>query len=267
MRRVGPACMGLAFLACLAMLGIGQPDEPPAPKDETVRVLVFSKTAGFRHDSIPAGIKAMRGICEREGFEVDATEDSGVFTDENLERFGVIVFMNTTGDVLNDEQQGAMERFIRVGKGFVGVHAASDTEYDWAWYGDLVGARFAHHPAIQEAVVIVEDDAHPSTSHLAYDTWTRRDEWYDFKESPRKERRGVLLRVDESSYEGGRMGEDHPIAWHQEFDGGRSWYTAMGHTKASYTEEAFVAHLRGGLMWAAGVSDEAKPDEPKKEQP
>jgi type 1 glutamine amidotransferase len=218
-------------------------------------VLIFSKTAGFRHDSIPDGITCLKQICRKEGFDPDATEDASLFTDEILKAYDVIVFLNTTGDVLNDEQQAAMERFIKRGGGFVGVHAASDTEYDWAWYGGLVGAYFKCHPAIQPAQLNVLDSDHLATKHLPK-AWQRADEWYDFKAPPASVRR--LIEIDESTYKGATMGKDHPMSWCHEYDGGRAFYTALGHTKESYAEPQFVEHLRGAILWAANRGSAAK---------
>ncbi len=227
---------------------------PPSPEQHKppadFRVMVFSKTAGFRHDSIPAGIEAIRELGKDGNFEVEATEDAEAFTRENLERFAAVVFLNTTGDVLARAQEEAFEAFISSGGGYVGVHSAADTEYDWEWYGSLVGAYFKTHPKIQEGVNVVEDRTHPSTHHLP-DRWRRTDEWYCYRSSPR-ERVRVLVSLDETTYEGGSMGADHPISWCQEFGGGRSWYTGGGHTAESYSEPSFSAHLLGGILWAAG---------------
>lgn len=228
----------------------GPPSDEERKTPADFRVLVFSKTAGFRHDSIPAGIAAIRELGKAGSFEVEATEDAGAFTRENLERFAAVVFLNTTGDVLARAQEEAFEAFISEGGGYVGVHSAADTEYDWEWYGSLVGAYFKTHPKIQEGVNVVEDRSHPSTHHLP-DRWRRTDEWYCYRSSPR-ERVRVLVSLDETTYEGGSMGADHPISWCQEFGGGRSWYTGGGHTAESYTEPAFSAHLLGGILWAAG---------------
>ncbi len=217
-----------------------------------VSVLVFSKTAGFRHDSIPAGIAAVEQLGEDHGFEVTATEDASVFTDSGLEPYDAVVWLSTTGDVLDTDQQAAFERYIQGGGGYAGVHAASDTEYDWPWYGGLVGSYFASHPHNQDATVDIEDHDHPSTAHLD-DSWTRYDEWYNFQDNPR-DAVHVLASLDESSYDpgNGAMG-DHPIVWCQAYDGGRSWYTGMGHTQESYSEPEFVQHLLGGIEYAAGL--------------
>lgn len=214
------------------------------------RVLVFSKTAGFRHDSIETGIEAIKELGKTNGFKVDATENIEAFqSDDNLRKYKVIVFLNTTGDVLNMMEEKAMEEWYSQGRGFVGVHAAADTEYDWKWYGQLVGAYFKSHPAVQEAKVKVEDHDHPSTAHLPKE-WTRTDEWYDYRAIPRGTR--ILASLDTASYQGHKMGEHHPIAWCQEFGGGRSFYTGGGHTKESYADENFRKHLVGGIRWAAG---------------
>ncbi|MEE6260404.1 ThuA domain-containing protein [Plantactinospora sonchi] len=239
---------------------VGQPLAAPAPAPapapaEPFSVLVFSKTAGFRHDSIPAGIAAIRQLGTEHGFTVDATEDAGAFTEQNLARYQAVVWLSTTGDVLDADQQTAFERYIQAGGGYAGVHAASDTEYDWPWYGDLVGAYFASHPANQQATVKVEDHAHESTKSLP-DTWSRYDEWYNFRDNPRADVH-VLASLDETSYSpgSGAMGHDHPFAWCQDYDGGRAWYTAGGHTQQSYAEPEFLAHLLGGIQTAAGVVD------------
>lgn len=153
--------------------------------------------------------------------------------------------------MLDDEEQLSFERYIRAGGGYAGIHAASDTEYEWPWYGGLVGAYFDRHPAVQSATQIVEDGLHASTVHLKAN-WTRTDEWYDFRSNPRA-RVNVLLRLDENTYSGGAMGADHPSAWYHVYDGGRSWYIGGGHTSESYAEPDFRAHLLGGLQYAAGV--------------
>jgi type 1 glutamine amidotransferase len=212
------------------------------------RVLVFSKTAGFRHDSIPTGVAAIKELGAERGWTVEATEDASVFTTANLAKFDVVVFLCTTGDVLNEAQQGAFESFIRSGGGYAGVHAASDTEYDWPWYGELVGAYFKRHPQIQQADIHVEDSAHPSTSFLPK-LWQRVDEWYDFRVNPRSKVR-VLANLDEKSYKGGEMG-DHPVVWCHDFQGGRAWYTEFGHTKESYSELLYRRHLAEGILWAS----------------
>ncbi len=216
-------------------------------------VLVFSKTAGFRHGSIPAGIAAIQQLGSDNGFEVTATEDAGAFTDENLAQYEAVVWLSTTGDVLNDDQQAAFERYVQSGGGYAGIHAASDTEYDWPWYGELVGAYFSAHPQNQDATIKVEDHVHESTAHLPA-RWDRFDEWYNFRTNPRDSVH-VLASLDETTYSAGSgaMGAEHPTAWCQVYDGGRSWYTGGGHTDQSYAEPEFLQHLLGGIQTAAGV--------------
>jgi cytochrome c len=223
-----------------------------------VRVLVFSKTAGFRHASIPAAISTIQSIGQENGFEVVATEDAAQFTTETLSLYRAVIFANTTGDILNDEQQFAFENYIRSGGGFVGIHSAADTEYDWPFYAGLIGAHFHSHPAIQPATLIIENTQHESTRHLPL-LWMRTDEWYNFQMNPRANVT-VLLRIDESTYTGGTMGIDHPLAWYRPYEGGRAWYTAGGHTTESYSEPLFRDHLKGGVLWAAGVKSNI-PDE------
>ena len=264
-RRLAAPVLGITV--GIVLVAAGAPDHPwsqdqpsttprrPGPRlahpsEGDPVVMVFSRTMGFRHGSIPSGIKAMREIGKEFGFRVEATEDPTWFRPEMLARFAGVVFLNTTGDVLDDEQQKCFESFIRGGGGYVGVHSAADTEYDWPWYGRLVGGWFKTHPAIQRADVNVENRRFPATSFLP-ETWSRTDEWYVYRENPRP-RVNVLLSLDESTYEGGGMNGDHPIAWYQDFDGGRAFYTGGGHTKDSYAEPLFRRHLGEAVMWAAG---------------
>jgi len=225
--------------------------------DSLPRVLVFSRTTGFRHLSIPDGIAAIRALGT-DRWCVDATEDPAVFTADNLRRYRAVVFLSTTGNVLDDAQQKAFEEYLRAGNGWVGIHAAADTEYEWPWYGKLVGAWFKGHPRNQQATVNVEDRTHRSTAMLPAE-WKRLDEWYSFRSNPRSDVR-VLASLDEKSYDPEKvpMG-DHPIAWYHEFDGGRAWYTALGHTKESYAEKLFLEHVREGIEWAAGIPAKAGP--------
>lgn len=237
----------LSIAMALSPTGASFADDAPA-----FAVLVFSKTAGYRHDSIPAGIDAIRALGAQHGFTVDATEDENAFTDANLARYREVVFLSTTGEVLGADGRAAFERFIHDGGGFAGIHAASDSGYEWPWYGGLVGAYFQRHPAIQPAILQVVDASYPSTRGLPV-RWKRIDEWYDFRAEP-DPAITVLLRIDEASYAGGRMGARHPMAWQHDYDGGRAWYTALGHTIASYSEPLFLEHLRGGILWAAGAA-------------
>lgn len=216
------------------------------------KVLVFSATAGFRHDSITNGLATIQALGVTNGFTVDATEDATKFNDANLAQYKAVIFLCTTGEVLtNSTQEAALQHFIEAGGGWVGIHSAADTEYSWAWYGGLMGAYFLSHPAIQQATVKVPDRVDPSTKILPK-RWVRTDEWYNFQTNPRGAVH-VLATLDESTYAGGSNGFDHPISWSHNYDGGRAWYTGMGHTPESYNEPLFQAHLLGGIQFAAGV--------------
>ena len=222
-------------------------------KDATnARVLVFSKTAGYRHASIAKGKLAIQELGKKYGFLVDTTENADVFTDNDLKKYAAVVFLCTTGDVLNYRQEVALQRFIQAGGGFAGIHAAADTEYDWGWYGDLNGAWFASHPEIQPASLKVVDNTHASTEALPAN-WKRTDEWYNYKKLSNELK--VLLTIDETSYTGGTMGSNHPIAWYHEFDGGRAFYTGLGHTEESYSDSLFLKHILGGIQYAIGKND------------
>ena len=179
-------------------------------------------------------------------FLVDHTEDSLQFTEENLKQYDLVIFLNTTGDVLNNDQQEVFKNYLTNGGSFMGVHSATDTEYNWPWYGKMIGAYFINHPKQQEAKLDVVMKNHPSTSHLP-DRWVHFDEWYNYKDlNPDV---NVLINLDESSYEGGTNGKNHPIAWFQEFEGGRVFYTGLGHTKEAYSDENFKKHLLGGIYY------------------
>jgi type 1 glutamine amidotransferase len=247
----------LLMLAALACGSTGPqsitPNTISSPSSQvaspTYSILAFSKTEGFRHDSIPAGIAAIQALGRQLGFAVDASENSALFADESLQKYKAVVFLSTTGDVLNSDQQAAFERFIRGGGGFVGIHSAADTEYDWPFYAGLIGAYFAGHPDIQTATIRVEAPQHPSTSGLPA-SWTRRDEWYNFQKNPRGTV-DVLATIDERTYSGGTMGADHPIMWSRAYEGGRAWYTAGGHTTESFAEPLFLDHIGKAIAWAA----------------
>jgi type 1 glutamine amidotransferase len=224
-----------------------------AAASEELRVLVFTRTTGFRHDSISAGIDLIEQLGRERGFAVEASENPRRFTPKSLRGYRVVVFLNTTGNVLNDRQQAAFEGWVRSGGGWVGVHSAADTEHAWPFYGKLLGdgAWFAGHPAIQTAEIAVESATHPSTTHLP-PRFSFTDEWYNFRVDPRGPA-NVLLSIDETTYDPGpgAMG-DHPIAWYRRIGKGRAWYTNLGHRIETYVELDFVQHLLGGIIWAAG---------------
>lgn len=227
-----------------------QAEMPPSPL-AGAHVLVFSRTRGFRHASIPAAIDAFREMSAEHGFTMVATEDSAAFSDAGLAAYDAVVFLLTTGDVLDDAQQAAMEGYIRGGGGYVGVHSATDTEWrgDWTWYRKLAGGVFKSHPQVQNARLTVRVRDHPATAALPEVFW-HVDEWYDFVDL--NEERIDLLTVDESTYTGGKHGDYHPMAWYHDFEGGRSFYTGLGHTVESWSSPLLRAHLAGGLAYAAG---------------
>jgi cytochrome c len=246
------------WLAALLVLAVALlPDARPSlvraqeVGQTDARILVFSRTMGFRHDSIPDALDSVARLGAEHGFGVDTTEDPSVFSDASLAPYRAVAFLMTTGDVLERSHEEAFERYIGAGGGYVGVHSASDTEYDWPFYGGLVGTYFASHPEIQPALIRIEAE-HASTLALP-GGWLRTDEWYNFRSNPRHNPDiRVLASLDESTYAGGDMG-DHPVAWSHAYNGGRAWYTAGGHTRESYAEPLFVAHLLGGIEYAASL--------------
>lgn len=241
--------LALTATACAAArTESGRPAEGSAALPALTDILVFSKTAGFRHSSIPAGIAAIRQLAQANGVTVTATEDAGQFTARTLARYQAVVWLSTTGDVLDAGQQAAFQAYVRSGGGFVGVHAAADTEYDWPWYGGLVGAWFADHPATQPAKVRREDPTNPATAAIGA-PWFVTDEWYNFRTNPRPTVR-VLQSLDETSYAGGTMG-DHPITWCHDNAGGRAFYTGLGHTEQQWADADFRRLIWGGIQVAA----------------
>ncbi|MEI8075743.1 MAG: ThuA domain-containing protein [Bacteroidota bacterium] len=235
------------FLFSLLFISIAFGITSFVPNKKNIKILVFSRTLGFHHASIPTGIAAIQKIGKDNNMDVDTTTDANFFNAKQLEKYAAVVFLSTTGNVLNDEQQTAFENYIKKGGGFVGIHAATDTEYDWAWYNQLVGAYFKSHPKQQEAVLHIIDPTHISTMHLPKE-WKRFDEWYNFKSI--QPNLHVLITIDEKSYTGGENGDYHPMAWWHDFDGGRAFYTELGHTDESYADPLFIQHVTGGIAYA-----------------
>ena len=212
------------------------------------RVLVFSKTMGFRHASIPVGKAAILKMGAENGFGVDTTENAALFTEANLKKYNAVVFLSTTGNVLNDAQQTAFERYIQAGGGYVGIHAATDTEYDWPWYNKLSGAQFLSHPGnpnVQNGEAVAVNKNHASMFGFP-DRWKIKDEFYDFKNF--NDKVNVLVKIDEKTYKDGKMGDNHPMAWYHDYDGGKAFYTNFGHTDETFSEPVFVKHLLGGIQ-------------------
>lgn len=223
---------------------------PPAAADTAGggAVLVFTRTAKFRHDSIPVAVETLRTLAAEAGLRTVHTEDAAAFTPAKLARYRAVVFANTTGDVLDDAQQRALQDYVEGGGGFIGLHAAADTEYDWPWYGELIGAWFQKHPpGLQHPVVTLHGGAQDGQQ------WTLHDEIYNYRRNPRPWVQ-VLATVDENTYEGGTMGDDHPITWCRAMGRGRSWYTGFGHEAAVFTDARVLALLRRGLAYSTGTT-------------
>lgn len=259
---------GVAGVAALGAPLLGAEPATAAPRRRH-RVLVYSRTAGFRHSSIEVGVATIEQLGEEHGFAVEASEDPAVFTERNLRRFTAVAFLNTTGEVMTPAGRQALRRFVLSGGGWVGVHSAADTEYDWPFYARLLaGGYFLAHPVQQPGVIVRESATHRSTAHLP-ERWTVPfEEFYSFKASPRGKAE-VLLSIDESTYlqdpntshlpgetfpdgyepVSGTMG-DHPMCWQHRVGRGVSWYTALGHETHMYLDPSYRAHLAGGLLTA-----------------
>lgn len=222
------------------------------------KALLVTTTKGWHHESLHAGVLAIQQLGVKNFFDVTLWENPNGFNDKYLEQFQVVIFLNTTGDIFDTAQQKVMERFIKSGKGFVGIHSASDTEYDWDWYTKMVGRMFHIHPAVQTAKLKVIDAKFPGLQDFAEGKlWT--DEWYDF--TPEKiSGLNYILAVDEATYnpkvnwgakKSDGMGAMHPIAWYHNYDGGRAFYTALGHIPVIFSDQAFLNHVYAGILWAA----------------
>jgi type 1 glutamine amidotransferase len=221
----------------------------PALEAQESKVLIFSKTKGFRHKSIEYGREVIADLCSSNNIAVDSTEDAELFTFKNLKQYDALIFLNSTGDLFNEKQQNALIKYINNGGGFVGIHAATDAEYEWEWYGRMAGGYFKSHPKQQNAKIKVVSKDHGSTNMLP-DEFVRWDEWYDFKSM--NPDIIVLAKLDETSYEGGTMDNNHPIIWYHEFEGGRAFYTGFGHTNETFDEPLMQKHILGGILYAIG---------------
>jgi len=214
------------------------------------RVLIFSKTVRYYHESIPSGIAAIIKLGQQNGFDVDTTKNSAFFAEITLKKYAAIIWLSTTGDVLNPAEQAHFERYIQSGGGYVGIHSASASEKEWDWFGKLTGAVFVNHPPDPvPGTINVTDRKDPSTKHLPQ-KWQWKDEWYNFNK--RSSDVHVLFTADETTYKGGTEGAYHPLAWKHEFDGGRSFYTALGHLTEGYNDPLFQKHILEGIKYAIG---------------
>jgi type 1 glutamine amidotransferase len=231
----------IMFYSLVALLGVSFARKQP-------KILIFSLTKGYHHQSIAKGISAIQQLGKENNFLVDTTTNAALFTSKNLKQYKAVVFLSTSGDVLNQEQEEAFKNYIESGGGYVGIHAATDTEYDWPWYNELVGAYFKSHPKPQEAVLKVNDTNFIATKHLPAE-WKRFDEWYNFK-STHFDKVTIILSIDEKSYTGGENGDNHPMSWYHSVGKGRAFYTALGHTDESYAEPLFLQHILGGIEYA-----------------
>lgn len=240
--------LSVSYTAKLILAGVFLSFAIACSKKEK-RILVFSKTEGYRHASIEPGVEALKKLGAENGFKVTATEDVRYMVEDSLKQFASVVFLNASGNLLDDVQRADLERYIQAGGGFVGIHEAVTAESDWPWYHNLVGAYYDGHPKVQEATLKIIDKNHPSTASME-STWVKTDEWYNFKDFDPDIK--VVIEVDEDSYEGGKNGTHHPISWYHDYDGGRSFYTAIGHSDETYGNDNFLKHVLGGIQYAMG---------------
>lgn len=239
----------------LILLLFGTPLIFTSCSEKSKRLLVFTLTKGYHHESIDVGKEAIMKLAARNGISVDTTTDASYFNEDSLKHYSAVIFFNTTGNVLNHIQQADFERYIQAGGGFVGIHSATDTEYEWPWYGKLVGGYFSGHPGdpnVRDGVATVAvETSHPAIIGLP-ETWKRTDEYYDFKNF--NEDVNVLITIDQTTYDYGDN-TSHPMSWYHDYDGGRSFYTNFGHTKESFSDKEYLDHLWGGISYAIGDND------------
>jgi type 1 glutamine amidotransferase len=240
----------LAFVTgSILLMSCASHNEPWPEIFAKPKVLIFCKTNGYHHASIAAGTAAIQKLGEQNGFDVDVTVDSTQFRYKILKKYAALIFLSPTGKVFGSEEEKGLQEYIKHGGGFVGIHAATDCEYNWQWYGDLVGGYFKSHPKQQQANIIVVDKDNAITKGLP-ETWSRWDEWYNFKYlNPDLH---ILLKIDEKSYTGGENGDNHPMAWYHEYEGGRAFYTELGHTDESFADPLYLGHLLAGIQYAMG---------------
>jgi uncharacterized protein len=222
------------------------------------QVLVYTSPDRWHNPTIPVAMIEFQEMAKRHGFGLTWTQQPESFTDENLKRFQVIVFLHSTESALSAAQAESFRNYIRNGGGFAGIHGASIAADRPEWYKKLIGRVFTEHPEVQTAIMKVVDRNHPSTMHLP-ERWMWTDEWYAFSE-PFVDKLNYLLTVDENTYDTDRtwgddrssaMGEFHPIAWYHEYDGGRSFFTSLGHMPELFKDPWFLNHIYGGIFWAA----------------
>ncbi len=220
-------------------------------------VLIFAEDDGYHLDNIPTVIEAFKSLSRQHSFGLEWAMDPEIFTSEDMAEFDVVVFLNADGDPFSEEQRAGFKKFINEGGGYVGIHGASTTKDKWPWYDQLVGRVFTDHPPVQTGILKVVEPDFPATWHLKK-KWMWTDEWYNFSKA-KVDDLNILLQVDESSYDVGMgygnpesaMGDFHPIAWYHEFDGGRAFYSALGHIPESFQDKNHLDFLYGGIYWAA----------------
>ena len=248
----------LLLLISFLMINVACSAQEKQEFDKSINILVFTKTSGYRHASISSGLKMLSDQSKNQNWVITATEDASLLRDDFLSHFDVAVFLNPTGDAICDKGQAAFEKFMKSGKGFVGIHAAADFEYDWEFYGNLVGGYFLSHPPAQKATVIFENFDHPAMKPFkGMKTYTTVDEWYAYKKNPRPNV-NVLARLDESTIKKGRQDKnekwrmgDHPLIWWNDKDGIRSFYTVFGHTHEAFQDKLIIEHITNAINWAA----------------
>ena len=220
-------------------------------------VLIYTRNGkGYVHENIAASVEALKKLCGKNKWTVESSDDASVFTTENLKRFNCIIFSNTNNEGFDtEEQKAAFVAYTRAGGGFVGIHSASGSERKWPWFAAMLGGRFVRHPALQSFTIKVIDRNHPSTAFLN-ERWEWEDEcYYTNNLNPDIH---VLLAADlttinddkKAEYPGQTFGDLFPLAWYHEFDGGRQFYTSLGHKAEYYQDEKFLKHLEGGIRWA-----------------
>lgn len=260
--------MTMKLLRTLCWIGLFASSIAPALAEQP-RVLVYTRNhvnngKGYVHDNIAASVTMLQQLAATNGFAVEASDDPKVFTPEHLKKYRALIFSNSNNEAFeNDAQRDAFKQFIQGGGGFVGIHSASGSERDWPYFWAVLGGKFKRHPPLQKFTLHVLDARHSATAHLGA-TWQWEDEFYYLDNlNPRMH---VLLAgdvaglndKDKATYPGKVFGDVFPLAWCQEFDGGRQFYTALGHKIEYYSDPKFRQHVLGGILWVLH-GDQPKP--------
>lgn len=268
---IHPINPGKKFTALVLLIFVMQSQLFSQEKVEwkKVNVLIYTRNGkGYVHDNIPSAVACVQKLASRYGFRAQTTDDPAAFTNENLKQYALLIFTSTNNDVFDtDEQRLAFRHYIESGGGFVGIHSVIGTERNWRWFKTMLGGSFAWHPKFQRYKIVAVDHAHPSLSGLPR-MWEKEDECYFMKEmypgihTLMAHDLTSLSEIDKDKLtaSAGPFAELYPAVWHQQFDGGYIWITALGHDKKDYEDKIFVQHIFNGIQFIASQVKKRNPE-------